>query len=100
MAHFMSDNVSYREISGRPKAGPQLMEESQVDIKLFIAGTIERPDRCSGNATTRINLIGKQDESRLSVTLAHLAEDFAPRVLSLRQDYRYELFEFLVLRIC
>jgi hypothetical protein len=43
MAIFMGDDISAGEFSRRAKAAAQFIEESQIQIDVLIAGTIERP---------------------------------------------------------
>ena len=45
MADLVRDDVRLREVAGRAEALVQLPVETEVDVELVVAWTVERPDR-------------------------------------------------------
>ena len=53
MTHLMRNNIGLRKIAGGPVTHRKVMKEREIDIKLFVGGTIKWPDRRGGHATGR-----------------------------------------------
>ena len=70
MAELVGDHVGFREIAGRPEPLRQLVEETQVEVDLAIAGPVERAGRRFRRAARRLDGIAKEHDARRLVAAA------------------------------
>jgi hypothetical protein len=85
---FVRDHVGLREVARRAQARLHRFVESEVDVDLLVAGTVERPHgRLAGAASGRRGA-AKQHQPGLAVRAALGLELRAPHVLGVREDCR------------
>src|SRR5262249_34340349 len=96
VAHFLCYHVGLSKVSRCTKPVLQLLIEGQVDIDLFVPGTIKRSHCRPSNSARRLDLTPEKHQLRLPVLRAHLAEPVAPNILGIRQFDRDEPFEFIL----
>jgi len=95
---FVSHYIGLCEIARRVVAVRQIVEEGHVQIKLVVAGAVERPHRCAGVAAGRLYRPGEQYQFGLLVTAAILLKQRGPYVLRIRQHDRHEILQTRLLR--
>jgi hypothetical protein len=96
----MRNYVCLRKLSRRTKPGPQLIEETQIQINLLIFWTVEGANRNLRHPTGR--RIGVSEQHKLGVAIRHaciLRQNRAPVSLHIIQDERDELYFRLLTRI-
>ncbi len=96
VAHFMRQNIGLREIARSAKAIGKLLVEAEVDIKLMVAGTVERAGSSRSIAAGRTDLIGKQHHRRRRIGLAARLENTAPDIFCLGQNGAGELRRLVI----
>ena len=64
VADFVRDHIRLREFAGRAKAVAKFVEKSEIEIHLFVAGTVKRPGRRSRFAARRSNFIPEENQLR------------------------------------
>src|SRR4029450_3049156 len=91
MADLVGDHVGARELTRRPEALGQLLEERAVEIDALVPRAVERPDRVVVLAARGLDGAAEEDEARRLVLAALLLEDGAPCVLGVAQHARHEV---------
>ena len=68
MAVLMSDHVRLREWAAlRSEAGLEFLEESEINVEVLVARTVERAGRAAGRSAPRRRGPGEQDRRRLDI---------------------------------
>src|SRR6516165_12001348 len=75
MPDLVRNDVGAREVAGSAEALRQLLKETEVEVDLAIAGTIERPHGRAAQAARRVHLTMEQIELRPLVGASELLED-------------------------
>src|SRR3954463_5774720 len=60
VSEFVREYIRLRKISGGAEAALQLVEETEIQVHLVIAGTIEGTSGGLGKAARRLNLVPEQ----------------------------------------
>src|SRR5687768_5337740 len=94
MTHFVRDDVGLREIAGRVETLAQRFVERQIDIDLFVTGTVERAHSRAGHSARRLHLVRKEHERWFTILTTVLSKDLVPNVFRFAQHYGDELFKF------
>ena len=81
MAELMRDHVGLREIAGVAAEVLQLLPERQVDVDLFVFGTIERTRRRLRRSAAGIRDIAIQHQLGVPILPSVLGEDLRPGLL-------------------
>src|SRR5262245_36688449 len=90
MPDLVSNDVGLREVSRSAEPPVELPEETQVEINLLIARTVERPGSRHCLAARGLNSVREQDEHRFRVPLPRPLEDGGPRILRVRENFSGE----------
>src|SRR5262249_40102356 len=90
MPDLVSNDVGLREVSRSAEPPVELPEETQVEIDLLIARTVERPRSRHRLAARGLNGIREQDERRFRVPLPRPLEDRGPRIFCIRENFSGE----------
>ena len=91
MSDFVRNDVGARKIAGRAEALRQLVEKSEVEVDVLVAGTIERSRRRAREAAGGLDLTTKQNQLRRLIAAAGLLEDFTPYILGIAEDRSHEI---------
>src|SRR6185436_15830614 len=81
VSDLVGDHVGLREVAGRAEPVTQRAEEAEIEVELMVGRTVERSDRRARRAARRLDGAREEDELRVAVLLAEVAEDLAPGVL-------------------
>src|SRR5262245_25285643 len=96
MTDLVRDDIGLRKVSRRVKPLPQLFIKRQINVDLLVSRTVKRPDRGAIDATRRLHLVRKKNESRIPVMAAGFLEDVCPHILSLRQHHADEMLKLFL----
>jgi hypothetical protein len=100
VADLVGQDVRLRKFAGRAEALPELVVEAEIDVNLFVAGTVEGARGRFGAAAGCMRVIAEEDEPGVVIRLAGLLrEKLRPSVLRVVKDERNELDERLFRRI-
>ena len=81
MPNLMGDHIGPGEIAARAEPVLHLLEKGQVQIDLVVLRAIEGADSRPGQAASRLNCAGEQDQLRQFVSMPMLSEDSGPDIL-------------------
>ena len=91
VSYLVGDHIGLGEIAWRMEAGLQVAEKREVDVELFIAGTIEGAHGGLPRAAGGAHLPVIEDQGRGAVLAIRLLEDPAPHGLGAAENLRDEL---------
>ena len=99
VSNFVGQDVGFGEFSGGAEALLQFVIETQIDIDLFVFGTVERAG--GGLRHAAGGIVGVAKEHQLGVAIGHAlrGQDLAPGVLGVVQDKGDEIHQGLFLLI-
>jgi len=95
----MGQHVGFGEFTGSAEALLQFVVKAEIDINLFVLGTVERAGRGLRHAASGIVSVAKQDQLGVAVGHSLLWQDLAPGVLRVVQDKSHELHQRLLLLV-
>ena len=98
VTHLMGDHVGLSEITWSTEARLQVAEECEVDVELFVAGTVERTHGRLRHAAGRAHFPVIEDQRREAVPAVGLLEYLAPDDLGTAEDPGDELPHFVCRR--
>ena len=99
MSDFVGQDVGFGEFSGRAEALLQFVVEAEIDVNLFVLGTVERAGGGLRRAAGGIVVVAKQDQLGVAVGNTLLRQDLAPGVLGVVQDEGDEIDQRLFLLV-
>src|SRR5882724_4876005 len=99
MSNFVGEDVGFGKFSGGAEAVLQFVVEAEIDVDLFVLGTVERTGGGLRRAAGGTVGVAEQDQLGVAVGNALLRQDLAPGVLSVVQDERDEVDQGLFLRV-
>ena len=76
MAELVGNHVCLREFAGRAEFLAQLIEEAQIDIDLFVFGTVERSGGRLCRAATRLRVVAEKHQLRVTVVCSFCSHVF------------------------
>src|SRR5262245_43597336 len=88
MPDLVSDDVGLRKITGGAELPPELVEETEIEIDLAVAGTVERASRRFADTACRLDGVPEQHDARGLVTAA---EQLVPGLLRVGRDRVHEV---------
>jgi hypothetical protein len=91
MADFVRYHVRLGEFTGSAEAGGQLIEETQVDVYLFVFGAVKRAGCRLRRAASGLGVIAEQHQLGMAVIGAGQRQQAGPRLLHIVQDEGDEL---------
>ena len=91
----MREDVRLGEVTGRPEALVQLVEEAQIKVDAAVAGTVERPD---GRLRVSARRLHRVTEQHRAGALVLTAEQLSPRLLGVFHDRVDEVDHLLFFR--
>jgi hypothetical protein len=87
MADFVSDHVGLREFAGCAELIFEFGEEAEVEINLFVAGTVKGAGGSLGEAAGGINATAIKNQFCVTI----VGDDFRPSALHIVENERDEL---------
>ena len=97
MSDFVGEDVGFGELSGSAEALLEFVVEAEIDVDLFVLGTVERAG--GGLRGAAGGVIGVAEQNQLGVAVGNtlLRQDLAPGVLGVVQDEGDEIDQRLFL---
>src|SRR4051812_16113615 len=99
MSDFVGEDVGFGELSGGAEALFEFIVEAEVDVNLFVLGTVERAGGGLRGATGGVVGVAEQDQPGMAVGNSLLRQHLAPCVLSVVQDESDEIDQGLFLSV-
>lgn len=89
--YLMGDHIRLGKITRCLEFPPELVEKAEIEIKVVVTRTIERPGRRIGHSASGRDAPGKQDELRFLIPDARLLRQYLPEdLLRTAENYRSE----------
>src|SRR6478672_10280766 len=95
----MCKHISLGKVSGRAKAALEFVIKAKVDVNLFVSRAVERAGGGARGSATGSRCVAKQHQLGVAIWNALLLKNSSPRLLSVIQHKRYELYGWLFLSI-
>src|SRR6185295_6235242 len=91
VTHLVGQHVSLSKIPRCSESLFQFVIETQIDVDLFVCGTVERAGCSLGKAARGIDCVSKENQLGFSILHALSRQELGPRILSIVEYERYEL---------